>query len=174
MKRGIVFSAVCLAVILLAWTDLDLATSRQEQGDKQFIMKAAQSNIAEIAAGKMALSKATSADVKKFGQMMVDDHTRALKELDSIVRANKGPALPAEPDPAHKQAAKEMEALSGKSFDAAYISSQLKDHKEAIALFEKESSTGTDAAVKSYAIKTLPHLRMHLEHAQSIASTVSK
>ena len=43
---------------------------------------------------------------------------------------------------------------------------QLKDHKEAVSLFEKESKSGKDEDLKAWAGKTLPHLREHLKMAQ--------
>jgi putative membrane protein len=52
-------------------------------GDTSFAMKAAQANFAEVELGKLAQQKASSDDVKKFAQMMVDDHTKALDDLKS-------------------------------------------------------------------------------------------
>src|SRR3954462_14337674 len=40
-----------------------------------FMTEAAQGGMAEVQLGKLAVSKAQNAEVKKFGQMMVDDHT---------------------------------------------------------------------------------------------------
>jgi putative membrane protein len=170
MKKVTAFFALCAACILLSWTDIPYNSARQAQADRAFAMKAARGNLAEIAAGKIAAEKGASPDVRDFGKMMVADHTLALKKLDSIVRKNNGAALPAEPDARHRKKAQELQALSDKQFDAAYIDAQVKDHKETIALFEKESSAGQDPALKSYAIETLPQLRTHLMRIQAIAS----
>ena len=43
-------------------------------GDRKFLEKAAQGGMAEVELGKLAAQKAGSADVKQFGQRMVDDH----------------------------------------------------------------------------------------------------
>ena len=40
--------------------------------------------MAEIELGRLAAERGTSAQVKKFGQMMVDDHTKAGDKLMTI------------------------------------------------------------------------------------------
>jgi putative membrane protein len=51
------------------------------RGDKDFVHDVALANMAEIELGKMAAERGTNARVKKFGQMMVDDHTPAGEQL---------------------------------------------------------------------------------------------
>jgi len=46
----------------------------------------------------------------------------------------------------------------------------VKDHEEAVALFEKESKSGSDADLKSFAGKTLPTLQDHLKMAKALPS----
>jgi hypothetical protein len=43
----------------------------------------------------------------------------------------------------------------------------LDDHKKDVAEFEKESKSGGDPDVKSFAAKTLPTLKEHLQQAQA-------
>jgi putative membrane protein len=52
--------------------------------DVKFVNMAARDGEAEVILGKLAAEKASSEDVKKFGQQMVDDHTKANEELKSI------------------------------------------------------------------------------------------
>jgi len=42
------------------------------------------------------------------------------------------------------------------------------DHEEAVALFQKEASSGTDPDLKAFAQKTLPTLQEHLKMAQAL------
>ena len=56
--------------------------------------------------------------------------------------------------------------------DRAYISAMVKDHKEDIAEFEKEASSGSDPNIKAFAAKTLPTLKEHLTMAESTARQV--
>ena len=52
--------------------------------DEKFVREAAQGGMAEIAFGELATEKASSDEVKKFGQRMVDDHSKAADDLKQI------------------------------------------------------------------------------------------
>jgi len=96
---------------------------------------------------------------------MVTDHTTAQNELVALAK-KETVTIPMDPDADHKQALTDLNKLSGKSFDSAYISSQLADHKTAVALFSEESVNGTDPGAKAFATKYLPKLKMHLQMFQ--------
>jgi predicted outer membrane protein len=63
--------------------------------DEAFVMKAAMGGMAEVDLGKLAAEKATSGDVKKFGQRMADDHSKSNDDLKTLAR-NKHITLPTE------------------------------------------------------------------------------
>ena len=48
--------------------------------------------------------------------------------------------------------------------------SQIKAHQEAVALFQKEISTGQDAQAQQFANATSPTLKMHLSKINQIAA----
>ena len=101
--------------------------------------------------------------------MMITDHMNAQDELKRIAK-DKKEDIPSEADAAHKAMLKEMMSLSGRAFDSMYIHSQVKDHKEVIALFQEELNKGKDQDLKDYANKYLPAIQMHLNRADSTAS----
>ncbi len=49
--------------------------------DSMFVKKAAQGGLAEVELGQLATQKAANEEVKKFGQRMVDDHSKANDQL---------------------------------------------------------------------------------------------
>src|SRR3954470_4033366 len=65
----------------------------QDHGDKEkgkgskFAQHAAMAGMAEVKLGQLALEKSTNDDVKKFAQMMVDDHTKANDELKALAQS---------------------------------------------------------------------------------------
>jgi putative membrane protein len=61
--------------------------------DEKFVREAAEGGMAEIALGELATEKASSNEVKKFGQRMVDDHSKAADELKEIA-SSKGIRVP--------------------------------------------------------------------------------
>lgn len=137
--------------------------------DRNFIAKAAYSNISEIKAGQLATDSAITDSVKLFGKMMIQEHLQAEIDLDSV-RIHWNVSLPTTSDPDHQAELTRLQALSGLQFDTSYINSQITDHQNTIALFEDEINNGTSANVRSYASKYLPKIQMHLQLAETIKS----
>jgi putative membrane protein len=123
--------------------------------------------MAEVELGQMAAEKASSPEVKDFGQRMVKDHSRANDQLKQIA-TQKGVTLPSSPSAKDEATKKRLSKLSGSAFDQAYMQDMLKDHKADIAAFEKESTSGRDPDVKQFASQTLPTLKDHLRQAEAV------
>ncbi len=137
-------------------------------GDLAFINDAAPGGMAEVELGKMAASKAQNPEVKAFGQKMVADHTKANDELKEIAAQKK---VKLSPDllPTHKQLMEKLSKLSGADFDKEYVAAMVEAHEKDVAAFENVSKTAADADVKTFATKTLPTLKMHLEMIKAMA-----
>jgi putative membrane protein len=128
----------------------------------------AQANIAEVAAGKMAVEKTTNADVKQFAQMMVDDHGKGLDETKKVAAA-KNVTLPTEPDAAHKQMADKLQKMSGAAFDKEYVSKAgVADHAKVHAALKVDIAKAQDADVKALAVKLEPTVAHHGEMAKTL------
>ena len=139
--------------------------------DKHFVRKAAQGGIAEVELGKLATQKASSDEVKKFGQRMVDDHSKANDQLKQLAQ-QKGVDLPTQPDAKDQAAMKRLEKLSGDQFDKAYMTDMVKDHTKDVAEFQMEANSGSDSDIKAFASKTLPTLQDHLKMAQDTLASL--
>jgi len=147
-------------------------TSASKMGsDQHFVMEAAKGGLAEVELGKLAAEKASSEDVKKFGQRMVDDHGKANDELKSLAQS-KNITLPTAPDSKDKAKMDRLSKLSGEAFDRAYMQEMVKDHKKDVNEFRTESKSGKDPEIKSWASKTLPTLEEHLTMAESANKAV--
>ena len=138
-----------------------------EETDAKFAVDAANGGMAEVALGKLAQQQATSAAVKDFANMMVTDHSKANDELMALAKS-KNITLPDSVSNDKKQAMMDLSKKTGADFDKAYVDMMVDDHKSTISLFEDESKNGKDADIKAFADKTLPTLRTHLTHIQSI------
>lgn len=135
--------------------------------DKNFMTMGAYGNRNEIDFAQMALTMATDDSVKIFAQTMIDDHGMAMSELDSIANMFSF-TLPTTIDSIHGVTKTRLMGLSGHEFDTAYINSQVQDHIDAINLFQNEINSGNNVSIKSFAVKTLPHLQMHKETADRL------
>lgn len=174
MSKRNTLIAMAMGLSLLAMTPAfadKMGTGKLGSQDEKFMMDAAKGGMMEVEMGRLAIQKASSADVKSFGQRMVDDHSKANSRLKSIA-SEKGVTLPTTLPADMRQDMDKMSKLSGAEFDKMYMSHMLKDHKKDVAEFEKEANKGGDSNVKSFAQETLPTLREHLTMAQSIAGKV--
>jgi putative membrane protein len=145
-------------------------TAKLTAADRKAIMDMAMSNMAEVEMGKMAQSKSQNADVKAFGQKMVEDHGKALTEVQTLAQS-KGVTLPTELDAKHKALAAKLEKANGDAFDKAYTKQGgVAAHKDTLAKLQKASKAVKDTDVKGQVDKTIPVVQEHLKHAEQVAS----
>ena len=153
-------------MLMLALPALAIAASNP---DASFYKNAAEGGIAEVEAGQLAQDKANSEQVKDFGAMMVKDHTAANDKLKTLA-SSKDITLPTSPSVGQMATKTKLNVLSGDTFDKSYVKGQISAHRQTIALFRKEISSGQDADAKAFATATLPTLRSHLKAINAIAA----
>ena len=145
------------------------SSAKLSAGDEKALKDMAQANINEIAAAKVALSKAQSSKVKAFAQQMVRDHGDALIKVQTVAK-QKGVALPTEPDAKHAAMATKLEKQSGDAFDKMYMENAgTMDHKMVLSKLQKDASTIKDPDVKALADAHTPVVEQHLKAAQQMA-----
>jgi putative membrane protein len=175
--------ALVAVVLTLAWF-IPVSRAANEAGEKKkmsakdtkFIENAAAGGQMEVDLGKNAVEKGSSDDVKKFGQTMVDDHSKANDELKQLA-SQKGVDLTKSMDKAMKKSEKQIEKLNkdtGEAFDKAYMDGMVKDHEKDVKEFEEASKDADDADLKAWAGKTLPTLQSHLQTAKDIQGKMKK
>ena len=140
-----------------------------DQKTKDFVADAATGGMMEVELGNLALQKGKSREVKDFGKMMVDDHTKANNELKGIA-SGKGIDVPASLTDNQKKDVDKLSKKSGADFDKAYVDMMVEDHKKDIDAFKKATGNVSDNDIKNFATNTLPTLQKHLDAIQSIKS----
>jgi putative membrane protein len=139
--------------------------------DQRLMKEIAQANVAEIETGKLAQQKSKNDEVKNFAQRMIDDHTKALQDLQQVAQA-KGVTLPTKPDVKHLAMAKALSALSGDQFDRRYMAQGgLADHRQTHQLLQR-AQRATDPDLKQAAAQTLPVVDQHLNMAQQLQASI--
>jgi putative membrane protein len=156
--------AMCVGTAVVAMGVGVAFAQMPSSADQKFVTDALRGGRAEVELGKMAATKGSSEEVRRFGQRMADDHTKAGDELKALAN-RKSIALPANLDPKDNAVETELRGLSGPAFDRAYMEAMVSDHMIDIKEFKKESKSGKDADVRSWASKTLPTLEDHLKQA---------
>lgn len=140
--------------------------------DLAFVISEAPGEMGEIELGNLAVSKAQSADVKAFGQKMVEDHSKAIQDLIALMK-QKNVLLPSDMMPTHIELKDKLSNLSGAEFDKEYVRAMVETHEKDVAAYENVSNTAADADVKAFAAKKLPTLKTHLETLKSMANKMS-
>jgi len=146
------------------------ANSMKAKGgsDQAFVQEAGVGGLAEVEMGRLAVQKAKDDRIRKFGQQMIDDHSKANDQLKQAA-SQEGLNVPSALDEKHKATMARLEKLSGAQFDSAYAREMVKDHREDVKLFEKQSTAGS-SAVEKFAAETLPTLKNHLQMAEALGS----
>lgn len=135
--------------------------------DADFAVKAADGGMMEVQLGELAQKNGANAQVKSFGKMMVDDHTKANNELKALA-AKKNITLPATMSNDNQEMYNDMMKKTGTDFDKAYVDHMVDDHEDDVEMFRKQSMDAADPDIKAFAAKTLPTLEMHLQKIKEI------
>ena len=152
-------------------TAMNQNTVAIDEASSSFLVKAADGGMAEVQLGEMGQQKATSQRVKDFSAMMVHDHSAANDKVKALA-AQKNVTLPTSVSDENQKKMDMLGKKSGRDFDKAYMDAMVKDHETTIDMFEKGMKDTKDPDVTSLADKTLPTLRMHLDSAKSVRSTL--
>ena len=161
--------ALSASMLLLTSSAAVFAQAAASDDDKKFVEAALKGGMSEVDLGQLAVKKGNSDDVKKFGQMMVDDHTK-LGEKMKAVASDIGVTPPSMTTAGDIALKAKLEVLSGDSFDKAYIEAMVKDHEEDLKDFKHEVATGTSPEVKKATAAGETVITHHLMMIKKIAA----
>ncbi|RFZ81672.1 DUF4142 domain-containing protein [Mucilaginibacter terrenus] len=168
-----------LGLMMLLGSIVSLQSCKDEENDgmrissQEFTTQAASGNMLEIQAGQLALTKASNAEVKQYGQHMVTDHTKATDELKATAAKN-NITVPTQLTAAHQQQLNALAPLSGAEFDKAFAALMVQSHQEQVTLFEKATTYADIGDFRTLAAEKLPTLKEHLTEATTLNATVNK
>src|SRR5438874_12849754 len=129
------------------------AANKLSAADKTFMMNAAKGGMMEVEWGKLAGQNGQNADVKKFGNRMVTDHSKANSEVMALAK-EEGVSLPGAKSPGKWKS------------DKDYMNAMVKDHTADLAEFQKEAKNGSDPDLKKFAEKYSKVVQEHLNMAK--------
>jgi putative membrane protein len=134
-------------------------------------------NAGEIAAGKIAQTKATNADVKAYAREMVTAHT-ALDKKGASITGTTGASNAAIRDSvvsANEAMASQLQsASSGAAFDKAYVDGQVMGHQNTLNFLQAAQNQAQNAELKSMITAAIPDVQKHLDRARELQSKVGQ
>ena len=116
--------------------------------DKDFVKDVALANMAELDMARIAMQHGTDASVKKFAQMMIDDHTRAGNRLKALATEHRID-LPVQVDDSHQAQTEKLAKKTGADFDGDYADAMVDGHQDFVDRLEKRIDKDTLAEWKS-------------------------
>lgn len=147
--------------------------------DPQIAHIAVTANDIDIDHGKMAEGKTKNAEVKKFAQTMIKDHTGVNEKASALVKKlNVTP----EDNPTSQQlksdadnAKNEINSKDGAAFDKAYIDHEVAYHQAVLnALDQTLIPNAKNAELKALLEQVRPAVEAHLKMAQGIQQKLTK
>jgi putative membrane protein len=151
--RSIVFLTIGLSLAAVIGCDRNRAdgTSRADsavgtagesdrnkvtRGDKSFVRDMAIANMAEVELAKLVPERSTDDEIKKFAQLMIDDHTKSLDSLKAIAAQHNIP-VPAELDPRHMRLRDKLAKWHGNEFERNYMEAMIDEHEDMLDELEE-------------------------------------
>ncbi len=148
-------------------------TNEAKEDDSDYLVAAAEKDLEEIETGKLAASKGTDPEIKKFGQMMVDDHTKASTTTKSLAQ-RKNITLPMALTEKGKEHYDDLnDEKSGKDFDKKYADMMVDGHEDAISKMKDASEKASDPEIRAWAGNMVPTLEAHLGHAKALQEKIN-
>ena len=143
------------------------STSSLSPADAEFVLRVADGGNAELALGELAQTNAASAEVKKFGQRMIEEHTRLNQELASLAE-QRGLSAPKMPSSIDQSVAAALGTRTGAAFDRAYLDEQIAAHQMTLTLFRHAAENADDQALRAFAQNHVKTIQQHLNQAQTL------
>jgi putative membrane protein len=153
--------------------------SAQGVSDPQIASIVVTANQVDIDAGNLARATSKNAEVRKFAQTMVTDHTGVNKSATDLVTKLKvtpedNPTSQSLKAGGDKNIAA-LKALNGAAFDKAYIDYEVAYHQQVLDAVDKTLiPSAKNAELKALLIKVRPAFVAHLEHARHLQASLGK
>ena len=140
------------------------AASAIPTSSPEFVAAIAASDLFEIESGRLAATKATTPELKAFGEMLVKDHQESSTLLRNAA-ANASPAIsvPSSLPADHQAMLDSLKSATGAEFDQMFIDQQMKAHSRALSALNAYVQVGDRPALKSFAMNAQGMIQGHLD-----------
>ena len=174
--QGLYAIAFVLAILIVSPA---FAQTNPKLSDPEVASVAVVANQIDISYAEIAKKKSRDAEVLKFAQTMINDHTAVIAQAAALVK--KLGVTPKDNEVSKKLLAdaektkKDLQGKSGEAFNKAYVDNEVVYHKAVIAAVEGLLIPETDnAELKELLQNVVPALKAHLGHAEMLQKSMSK
>ncbi|CAB3670737.1 hypothetical protein LMG24076_01926 [Trinickia soli] len=165
--------ALAAAVVALAFNAQAQGANGAAPTDPQIAAIVVTANQVDIDAGKLAIQKSASKDVKAFAQTMVRDHAGVNQAAGDLVHKLKVTPEPNATSESLKNGGAEnlakLKGLTGKAFDKAYVNHEVAYHQAVLDAMDKTLiPDAQNTELKALLVKVRPTFVAHLNHAKAL------
>lgn len=132
----------------------------------KFLTEAADASMAGIEQGKLAKERSQNAQVKQYGEWMISENNRILKEL-RLLAASKNITLPAAMSDRNLDQLEDLRDEEGEDFDEEFLKNMRRACKNEADSFE-DAEDFNDKDVRKFATTYRPVIASHLEKLEQI------
>jgi putative membrane protein len=170
------FSGPAAALPLIRLADADMPNTKPSHASddtSHYVKDAADGDAFEIAAAKLARTRAANPDVKDYAELMINDHVAIGNDLKATVwQSNLDVAIPSSLDDKHAQMLRELGASKPQDFDRRYMQQQILAQDEAVRVHTFYGDSGDNRLLREFANETGPKVEAHLALARHVALSV--
>lgn len=148
-------------------------TNEAKEDDAEYFVFAADVNRKEIELAKLAQQKSTNAEVRAFAEILFNDHTKAMADLEKNAEL-KNISLPTALSEDGKKAYDKLSKEKTEDFDKKYVDMMVDGHEEAIKKMEKASEEANDEEIRMWAADMLPTLKTHHNEAVRLQDLIKE
>lgn len=140
---------------------------------RSFIIEAVQRTMSEVRLSKLAAERSKNESIKSYAAGIVEDHNNIDNRLQSLALSKKL-SLPEliNADQLNDRI-NELNNTRDDQFDKQYLKMIIREHQSAVDIFKKGAKS-SDPAIRSYAGKYLPVVKVHLKNADSLKPVINK
>lgn len=171
MKRTCISLLIAYVVFFNQCTKAERKGSRESEAGVEdhvaaFIIQAADSRLMDIEQGKLARERGTRKEIREYGDKMIQDQTRLLKELQ-ILAEKKNVKLPKSLSNRKSHGLNELRREEGRFFDKQFLRMMMSGHRRDLRQFQIAKEFN-DTEVRNFALNSLPLIESHLTSIEQI------
>lgn len=149
-------------------------TPANEAAAPDFVTEAAEGDMFETEAAKVALDRSKNADVKAFAQQMIDDHAKSTGDLKAaIAESGQTLTLPAALPDNLQAKLNDLKNAKAEDFDKMYVDGQVDAHQNALNLLKRYAEDGDVPALKTFATNTGAVVQTHYDKVKAMQDAMS-
>jgi putative membrane protein len=151
----------------------ELADNNGAPGARSFIIEVVQCTMSEVRLSKLAISRSKNESIKNYAAGIAEDRNGIDNGLQSLALSKKISLTELINADQLNHKIDELNNTRDDQFDKQYLKMIIREHQNAVDIFKK-GTRSIDPAIRSYAGKYLPVVKIHLKNAGSLKPVTIK